>query len=273
MKRATSAFAAVALALTAVAPARAAARPPTITMSGAAITRALVADLAYFYSHTVRNPPSFSLVNGSTSSGLADAKRGIVDAGMVTRNLAPADPGGLVLTPLALSGVCLVTNRENPVPAITRAQLQDIVAGRVTSWSQVPGSTRNDAIVPVALDPTTGTRLVFDSVFLDVGTPVAYMPRTFDTSPQARDFVLRTPAAFGYVDLAYAGPLHVLSYQGVPCTRETIRNATYPAQRPLGVVTRGKPRGALKRFLRWVATSRKARQVVATRYVPYYDAP
>jgi phosphate transport system substrate-binding protein len=260
----------IAGALALAAPARAA--TPTITMSGAGISRSLVADLAYFYSHAVRSPPRFSLVSSSTSAGIADVKRGIVEGGMVSRNLGATDPPGLVLTPIALSGVCLVTNRENPVPGITRAQLQDVVAARVTNWSQIPGSTRTDAIVPVTLDPSTGTRLVFDNVFLDLGTPVAYLARTFDTSPQVRDFVEVTPAAFGYVDLASVGALHTLTYQGVPCTRETIRRATYPAQRPIGVVTRGKPRGALKRFLRWVATSRKARSVIATRYVPW-NAP
>jgi phosphate transport system substrate-binding protein len=262
-------LAAAAVALTVAAPARAAAAPPTITMSGAGISRSLVADLAYFYGHAVRNPPRFSLVASSTNAGIADVTRGIVQGAMVSRNLGATDPTGLVLSPFALSGVCLVTNRSNPVPGITRAQIQDVVAGRVTNWSQVPGSTRTDAIVPVTLDPSTGTRQVFESVFVDIGTPVAYVPRTFDTSPQERDFIEATPAALGYVDLASAGTLHTLAYQGVACTRQTIRSAAYPAQRPLGVVTRGKPRGALKRFLRWVATSRKARQVIATRYIPY----
>ena len=262
---------AVVLTLAAAAPARAA--TPTITMSGAAISRSLVADLAYFYSHAVRNPPRFSLVASSTNAGIADVKRGIVQGAMVSRNLGATDPSGLVLAPIALSGVCLVTNRENPVPGITRDQLQDIVAARVTSWSQVPGSTRTDAIVAVTLDPSTGTRLVFDNVFVDISTPVAYLARTFDTSPQVRDFIEATPAAFGYVDLASAGTLHTLAYQGVACNRVTIRTAAYPAQRPLGVVTRGKPRGALKRFLRWVATSRKARSVIATRYVPWSAPP
>lgn len=266
---AASAFAAAALALTAAAPAGAAPRQATISMSGQGITEAVVADLAYFYRHAVPNPPLFSLVGGNTYTGIADAARGVVDAGMVSRNLGPTDPPGLVLTPIALSGVCLVTNVANPVPGITRAQIQDIIAARVTSWSQVPGSTRTDAIVAVTLDPTVGSRSVFDSVFVDVATPVLYTPRTLDASTQVRNFVESTPAAFGYLDLALTGPLHTLTYEGVPCARETIVNATYPAQRPLGVVTRGKPRGALKRFLRWVATSRKARQVIATRYVPW----
>jgi phosphate transport system substrate-binding protein len=251
------------LMLVAAAPARAA----TITMSGETVTEALVADLAYFYRHAVPHPPRFSLAGGGTGTGIADATRGVADAGMVSRNLLPGDPRGLVLTPLALSGVCLITNRANPVPNLTFGQIQDIVAGRITSWAQVPGSPRTDAIVPATLDGTAGARQVFDSVFVAVATPVLYTPRTFAGSPQLRDFVEQTPAAFGYADIALTVPVHVVDYQGVPCDRGTVRLGTYPAQRPLGVVTRGRPRGALARFLRWARTSRTARRVVASRYV------
>ena len=82
-----------------------------------------------------------------------------------------------------------------------------------------------------------------------------------------REFVEATPAAWGYVDVAFTDGLHVLRYDGVACDRATIRSGAYPAQRPLGIVTRGRPRGPVARFLRWVATSRKARQVIATRYL------
>jgi phosphate transport system substrate-binding protein len=260
MRRA--ALPAVLLALALAAPARAA----TLTLSGSSVTEALVADLAYFYRHAVPHAPRFSLTGGGTGTGLADAARGVVDAGMVSRNLIAGDPHGLVLTPLALSGVCLITNRANPVPDITFATIQDIVAGRATSWAQVPGSARTDAIVPGTLD-TAGARDVFNSVFVSVATPQLYAPRTFATAAQLRDFVEQTPAAFGYADLALTAPVHRLTYQGVACTRRTIRHGTYPAQRPLGVVTRGRPRGALARFLHWAATSRTARRVIVSRYI------
>jgi len=256
---------ALALALALPAPAHAQA---TLTMSGSSVAQAVVADLAYFYGRANPDAPRFSLVGGGTTIGIIDASRKIVDAGMVSRNLGPGDPPGLVLTAFALSGVCLVTNAANPVPGLTRAQVQDLVSGRVTNWSQVPGSPRTDAIVPVALDLTAGARLVFESVFLDVTTPIAYAPRTFAVAAQVRDFVQATPAAWGYVDLALVSSLHAMTYEGVPCTRDTIRTGAYPAQRPLGVVTRGRPRGALARFLRWVGTGRKAREVIASRYLP-----
>jgi phosphate transport system substrate-binding protein len=255
-----------AAALLAVAPSARAA--PTISMSGEQITVALVADLTYYYRHHVRHPPRFTLVGGGTSAGIADAARGITDAALVSRPLAADDPPGLRLAPIALSGVCLVTNKANPVPGISRAQLQDIVAGRATAWPQIAGSTRGDAIVPVDLGATTGAGRVFEDVFLDDATEFGWRAVTLQTSPQARDFVEGDAAAFGYVDLALTASLHVVPYRGVGCTRATIRDGSYPARRPLGIVTRGKPRGALKRFLRWVRTSRTARRVIATRYLP-----
>jgi len=257
-----------ALALLVLAPRAQAA--PTIAMSGSPVAEAVVADLAYFYRQTLRHPPRFSLTGGDTDTGIADAARGIVSAGLVSRNLGPGDPPGLVLTPVALSGICLITNKANPVPNLTRAEIQDILAGRIASWAQVPGSARTDAIVSATLSPTVGGRTVFESVFVDVTTPELYAARTFATDDRLRDFVEATPAAWGYADLALTTAVHRTSYQGAPCTRTTIRLGTYPGQRPLGVVTRGRPRGALARFLRWAAHSRTARRVITSRYV--YDA-
>jgi phosphate transport system substrate-binding protein len=161
-----------------------------------------------------------------------------------------------------------VTNRANPVPNLTRAQIQDIVAGRVTRWAEIPGATRTDAIVAVGLPPTSGSAQVFLSDFVDLDTPMTYRPVTLPIDLDARDYIEQTPSAFGYADLALTAPLHVVAYNGVPCTLATIRSGAYPARHPLGLVTRGRPRGALARFLRWVRTSRTARRVVATRYVP-----
>lgn len=262
--RAVVAVAVAVLAAQATAPARAA----PIRLSGQQIAEVLVADLAYFYRHEHPRAPRFAISGGGTSAGIADTVRGISDGALVSRALEAADPPGLVLTRLARSGVCLASHHTNPVPSMTRAELQGIVAGRVTSWSQVPGSTRSDAIAPVTLDPGTGAAHVFEQVFLDDGTPVGWNARTLLSSLQARDYVEQTPAAFAYLDFAFRGPVHPIAFDGVPCTRATIRDGTYPGARPIGVVTVGRPRGALRRFLRWARSDRTAQRVIATRYVP-----
>jgi phosphate transport system substrate-binding protein len=253
-------------ALVADASAAQAAQP--VRMSGQQITQALVTDLAYFYHHHNRRAPRFEISGGGTGPGIADTVRGVSDAALVSRALEPGDPPGLVLTRLARSGVCLTSNETNPVRSIGRALLQDILAGRVTSWSQVPGSTRTDAIVPITLDPGTGAAHVFEQIFRDDATPLAWQPATLLTSLDARDYVEQTPGAFAYMDFAFTRPVHPIAYEGTPCSRRTIGDGSYPAARPIGVVTVGRPKGELRRFLDWVRTSRTARRVIAARYLP-----
>jgi phosphate transport system substrate-binding protein len=249
-------------------PAATAQSPPTITMSGAVPAAALAADLAYFYRRAHERPPRFDIVGGTTVTGLSDVARGIIDLGLVTRPLVPGDPDGLVFRPVALSGVCLVSNRANPVPGLSRAQIGDLVAARVTSWAQVPGATRTDAVAAGGLAPGAGTRAVFEATFLDPLTPLAYVPRTFTSSAQVRDYVKATPNAWGYVDLAFTAGVHVIPYEGGVCSRSTVASGAYPARTQLGFVSRGEPKGRVARFLRWVRRSAKARRVIASRYVP-----
>jgi len=66
--------------------------------------------------------------------------------------------------------------------------------------------------------------------------------------------------------------VHAIAYEGIGCTRATIKNNRYPARRPLGIVTRGRTRPALARFLHWARNSRTARRVIATRYIPLSES-
>jgi phosphate transport system substrate-binding protein len=257
---------AAALAAMLAAPAPSQAAP--ITISGAFTVTAVTADLAYFYRREVRKPPRFDLVGGRTVTGISDVARGISDIGLVSRPLGPGDPAGLVFTPFARTGICLVTNRANPVPGLTRAQVQDLVAARVTAWSQVPGSPLAGPIVAGALTVGGGSRTTVEATLIDPETPQLYAPRTWVTAAQMRDFIKVTPDAWGYVDLAFAGDLHVVPFDGIPCTRATVASGAYPARTEYGFVTRGAPKGRVARFIRWVRSARKARRVIATRYVP-----
>jgi phosphate transport system substrate-binding protein len=240
----------------------------TVTMTGSNTVLPLVADLAYFYRRARDDAPRFRLSGGTTPVGISDVARGVTSAALAARGAVEDDPPGLEFTTIALSGVCLVTNRANRLPGISRSTIQDMVSGRATSWAQVPGAQRADPLVSAGLRVGAAARGYFTSVFVDDATAVTYAPRTYETVAQVRDYVLATPSAWGYVDLAFTAGLHAVPYEGVPCTRATIRSGAYPAARPLSVVTRGAPAGAVARFLRWVRASRVARRVIATRYVP-----
>jgi phosphate transport system substrate-binding protein len=113
-----------------------------------------------------------------------------------------------------------------------------------------------------------GAHTTFVSTFVDDPTPITYRPRTLNGSRAMHDFVQATPAAFAYIDNAFTEGLHIVPFEGITCSRATIASGAYPARKPLGFVTRGRPRGELARFIRWIKTSPKARKVISTRYVP-----
>jgi ABC-type phosphate transport system substrate-binding protein len=264
MRAGVVATVAVLLALAApAAPAPAA----TIDISGSTTALPLVADLAFFYRQEARRPARFRIVGGNSEAGVADVSRGVVDVAMVSRPRASDDPRALVFTPFAASAICLVTNRATRLPGLDRAQLQALVGGAVTSWSQLPGVSAGGPIVPAAFAPGTAALSVFLTTFVDAATEVGYAPRTFTTAAQMQGFVRATPGAWGYVDLAFTEGLHVVPFEGIRCARATVADHSYPGRRELALVTRGAPSRPVARFLRWMRTSRTARRVIATRYV------
>jgi ABC-type phosphate transport system substrate-binding protein len=111
---------------------------------------------------------------------------------------------------------------------------------------------------------------VFEQIFVDFSTPMNWRPVTLLLSIQARTYVQSHPAAFAYLDLAAADTVHAIPYEGHPCTRATVRDGSYPARRPIGIVTRARPKKALRRFLAWTRTSRTARRVIAAHYIPVH---
>jgi phosphate transport system substrate-binding protein len=260
--------AAAVLALTAPGTAHGAAKAPEIHISGSNTALPLVADLAFFYRRSVKEPPRFSIVGGGTQAGVVDAARGISDIGMASRGKDPSDPAGAVFTTFARSALCLVTNKENPVPGLDHGQIQSLVGGEATTWPQIAGSPRSDTIIGAGLGPGTGEYSSFLRLFVDLATPVKFVQRTLASSRQVRQYIEGTPYAWGYVDFAFTSGLHVVPYQGIPCARPQILDGTYPGTFDVSYVTRGTAKGAVKRFIDWTRTSRAARRVIATRYVP-----
>jgi len=90
--------------------------PDTIALSGSSVAGAEVAEVLRERPHATR----FQLVGGGTEMGIADAARGIVDAGLVDRPLTQADPPGLIFTPLAGSDTLGLVTRGAPPEDLAR---------------------------------------------------------------------------------------------------------------------------------------------------------
>ncbi len=73
-----------------------------------------------------------------SSTGVRSAKEGVCDFGMVSRNLKDSEKNaGLVATAIALDGLAVIVNPQNPVKNLTREQIRKAFTGEVTRWDNL----------------------------------------------------------------------------------------------------------------------------------------
>lgn len=75
-------------------------------------------------------------VNDSTA-GMTGAIDGNVDIGMASRDLKDSEKAELTPIVIALDGIAVVINNNNPLEEVTMEQLKEIFNGSTTNWSEL----------------------------------------------------------------------------------------------------------------------------------------
>ena len=197
---------------------------------------------------------------GGSAQGLAALKAGECDLAAVSRDLSEAEvreieaaTGRRVFqVPVALDGVCVFVNKANPLPKISREQLNGIFSithsltkDPVLRWSDLdPASPLGDDLMPLyLLPPNHGTM----QEFVRWAMPeegLQTITRHEEWSPAS---VVNACCAYrsaigiaGYMNRQRrANMLPVSEGMGKPAvapTFRTIRDGSYPMSRPLNLV-------------------------------------
>ena len=75
--------------------------------------------------------------NDSTT-GVTSAIDGICDIGMASRELKDTETSqGVTATPIALDGIAVIVNKQNPVDELTSDQVMSIFTGETQDWADV----------------------------------------------------------------------------------------------------------------------------------------
>ena len=256
------------LALVAWPGAAQAAKKPTITISGSTTVAPLATMLAKGYVKSCKNCVKFKILQGGSDIGVADVARGRVSVGMSSRIPKPSDPGGIVFNQIAKDALCIATHKSNRIRNLTQEQVQSIFSGEVRNWNLVQGAKKSGTINVVIRTQASGTQDAFDKIFM---TP----KKTFSGATQKASNGLieqqlqRDPLAIGYISLAFQKGVAVSNYKGVPCNLRAAKSGQYPGTRPLFLVTRGAPKGATKKWIRWIRNNKKALRIASTSWVPF----
>jgi len=245
-----------------------AASKPTILISGSTSASPLVALLIAQFLKEKGSIAKFSLYQGGSDVGIADAAYGRVSIGMVSRDERGADPHGLSWRKFARDALCLITNKSNAITGMTQTVAAGVFSGDYTNWNQVPGSKTTGTISLLTRTVASGTQDMFEKLFLGTGQRVSSSAAAKATNGLVQAAVKANPKAIGYVSYGFTSGVNAIPYMGFTCTLKNAKSGQYPAVRNFWFVTRNAPTGTAKTFIDWAATSKSAQTIVAKGYVP-----
>lgn len=171
-----------------------------------------------------------------SGSGITAVAEGRCDIGLSSRNLKEEEKAqGLTETILALDGIAVIVNPDNPINDLDLETIGRIYRGEITNWKDIGGNDLE--IVLIGREAGSGTRDGFESI---TGTEDACRYRQELTSTgDVITTVAGNPAAIGYASLASVKEtVKALAVGGVVPAEETVKDGSYVVQRPFVLVTK-----------------------------------
>lgn len=231
----------------------------------------------------------FDITAGGAGKGVTDALAGLVDIGMVSREPHPEElQKGAVFVPVAKDAVVATINAQNPVRSlilrrgVTREILKGIfVTQRIKTWGQVVGIKDVSPIHAYTRADACGAAETWAKFLIGKeGKQEDLKGTAVSGDPGVAEAVRRDPLGIGYNNINYAyNPRTGKPFDGllvVPLdlngngkldkaenfysTRQLLLDAIADGRYPqpparMGYfVTKGKPRGIVAEFIRWVLT-------------------
>lgn len=170
-----------------------------------------------------------------SGSGIQAVAEGRCDIGLASRDLKEEEAADLEGTVVAIDGIGIIVNPDNPVSDLTIEQIGMIYTGAVTNWKEIGGS--DAPIVCIGREAASGTRDGFEEV---TGTKDScqYSQELTSTGDVVQT-VSGNPNAIGYASVASVNDtVKTVSVEGVAPTTETIQNGEYKVQRNFVLVTK-----------------------------------
>lgn len=202
-----------------------------------------------------------------SGAGIQAVAEGRCDIGLSSRDLKAEEAVDLEGTVVAIDGIAMIVNNENPVTDLSIEQIAAVYKGEIKNWSEVGG---NDApIVLIGREAASGTRDGFESI-TDTEDQCQYTQELTSTGDVVQT-VSSNPNAIGYASLASVkDTVKLVSVEGVTPSNETIQNGSYKIQRNLLLVTKKDAAlsGAAEDFFNFATSAEADRWITEAGAVP-----
>ncbi len=171
-----------------------------------------------------------------SGSGITAVAEGRCDIGLSSRELKEEEIAkGLKGTVLALDGIAVIVNPDNPVADLDMETIAKIYKGEITNWKDAGGN--DGEIVLIGREANSGTRDGFESI-TDTKDACQYRQELSSTGDVITT-VMNNPNAIGYASVASVkDSVKTISVDNILPTEETIKDGSYKIQRPFVLVTK-----------------------------------
>lgn len=226
----------------------------SITINGSTSVQPLAEELVKAFKG--KNPNvKIDVQGGGSGVGIKSAIDGVVDIGMSSRELKPAEKS-LKEFKIAVDGIAVILNPSNPVNNLTMEQIMKIYTGEITDWKELGG--KPGKITVVTREEGSGTRGAFielTRIQAEDGDKTVASAITQGSTGAVITTVAGDPNAIGYASFGSAkdkADVKLISVEGKECTEENIYSGEYKIARPFLMVTKEEPAGLVKEFLDFI---------------------
>ena len=209
---------------------------------------------------------------GGSSRGVHDIRQGLADIGMVSRALKTGEDY-LHGTTLAYDGIGLIVHQSNPLSSLDADDVKNIYTGVWTNWDEVGGISAPITVVNKAEGRAT-LELFLNYFTLTSSQIKAHV--VIGDNEQGIKTVAGNPHAIAYVSIGTAEydanhnvPIKLLALGKTPASLIEVETGRFPLSRPLTLITKTAPTGALKTFIDFATSSDTYDLITKHYFVPF----
>ncbi|MCD8511747.1 MAG: phosphate ABC transporter substrate-binding protein PstS family protein [Bacillus sp. (in: Bacteria)] len=200
----------------------------TISMAGSTSVQPLSEELAAAFMDIHPNT-RLEVAGGGSGAGVTAAQENAADFGAVSREIRE-DETGIKYYTIAIDGIAIIVNPDNPMTELTLEEVTNIFAGKITNWSEVGGE--NVDIVVVSREDGSGTRGAFTDIVLG-DEELIESALIHNSTGGVLSAVAGDPYAIGYASVgAMSDTVKGLAIDGFEPTDDNIKSGDYTVSRP-----------------------------------------
>lgn len=208
-----------------------------------------------------------SIENPGSGKGIQALLEGKTQLAGVSRSLTASEKAEkLNYQIIGYDAIAVFVHKNNPVKNVSKEQIKDIFTGKIKNWKQVGGKDAPIVCITEIWGQNRATMIEFQRLAMD-GAEYTRDRKEVDKPIEQVAALIEEENGICNVTLAFKRPeVKALSVENVEPGINNVRSGSYLFSRPLILLTKGLPKGDVKKFIDFILSS-EGQKIVEKHFV------